>query len=62
LVGGGIANIAHWAIKRRRGQYTWLVVCGSIVVGDLPYLALSLLSLVLLPVYGKCTPITPICR
>ncbi len=45
LAGGGIANVAHWAIGRRRGQYTWLVVCGCIVVGVLPQLVLSLLPL-----------------
>lgn len=44
VVGGGIAEAARWAIGRRRGQYTWLVVCGSIVVGALPTLLLSLLS------------------
>jgi hypothetical protein len=45
IVGGGIAEAARWAIKRRRGRYVWLVVCGSIVVGALPALVLSLLSL-----------------
>ena len=43
LVGGGIAELARLAIKRRRGQYTWLIVCGSIVVGALPSLLLPLL-------------------
>jgi len=43
LAGGGIANVAHWAIGRRRGKYTWLVVCGCIVVGALPRLLLLLL-------------------
>jgi hypothetical protein len=46
VVGGGIAEAARWAIKRRRGPYTWLVVCGSIVVGALPTLLLSLLSFI----------------
>jgi uncharacterized membrane protein len=46
LVGMGIAQVAHWAIQRRRGQYIWLVVCACIVVGALPRLMLSLLSLV----------------
>jgi len=52
LAGGAIAEAARWAIRRRRGRYTWLVVCGSIVVGALPKLLLSLLSIlgsVLLP-------------
>ncbi len=43
VVGGGIAEAARWAIGRRRGEYTWLVVCGSIFVGTLPTLLLSLL-------------------
>ena len=33
LAGTAIAEIARWAIKRQRGPNTWLVVCGSIVVG-----------------------------
>ncbi len=45
LIGGGIAEAARWAIQRRRGEYTWLVVCGCIVLGALPFLLLSLLSL-----------------
>jgi hypothetical protein len=46
LAGGGIAEMARWAIRRRRGQYVWLVVCGCVVVGALPKLLWSLLSLV----------------
>lgn len=46
LVGGGIANLAHLAIGRRRGQYTWLVVCGCIVMGALPHVLLTLVFLV----------------
>ncbi len=45
LAGGGIAEIVRWAIRRRRGRYTWLVVCGCIVLGALPQFTLSLLSL-----------------
>lgn len=45
VVGGGVAEAVRWAIKRKRGEYTWLVVCGSIVVGALPTLVVSLLSL-----------------
>lgn len=44
LAGGGIAEAAHWAIRRRRGEYTWMVVCGGIVVGTLPTLLFPLLS------------------
>lgn len=43
IVGGGIAEAARWAIGGRRGEYTWLVVCGSIIVGALPTLLMSLL-------------------
>jgi hypothetical protein len=46
LAGGGIAEAARWATRRKRGEYTWLVVCGSIALGALPMLILSLLSLV----------------
>lgn len=46
LVGMGIAQVARWAIQRRRGQYIWLVVCACIVLGALPRLLLLLLSLV----------------
>ncbi|MGD2104503.1 MAG: B-box zinc finger protein [Anaerolineae bacterium] len=45
VAGGGIAEAARWSIGRRRGEYTWLVVCGSIFLGVLPTLLLSLLSL-----------------
>lgn len=45
LVGGGIAEAVRWAIQRRRGEYTWLIVCGSIVLGVLPSLLLSLVGL-----------------
>ncbi len=46
VVGGGIAEAARWAIRRRHGPYTWMLVCGCIVVGSLPWLLMSLLSLV----------------
>lgn len=45
VVGGGIAEAVRWATKRKRGEYTWLVVCGSIVVGALPTLVMSLFLL-----------------
>ena len=38
LAGGGIAEAVHWAIRRRRGRYIWLVVCGCLVGGMLPWL------------------------
>ena len=50
LVGVGIAEAVRWAIRGRRGPYTWLVVCGSIAVAALPRLVLSLLSLLTLAV------------
>ncbi|HDQ71802.1 MAG TPA: hypothetical protein ENN19_06860 [Chloroflexi bacterium] len=45
LVGAVIAEAAHWAIRRRRGPYTWIVVCACIFVGALPMFFLSLVSL-----------------
>jgi len=46
LAGTGIAEAARWAIRRRRGRYTWLVVAGAILVGGLPRLLLGLIPLV----------------
>ena len=43
-VGGVIAKAAHWAIGRRRGKYTWLVVCSCIVLGSLSKLVLPALA------------------
>ena len=34
--GGVIADLAHRAVGRRRGRYSWLVVAGGIVIGALP--------------------------
>lgn len=53
VVGGGIAEAVRWAVKRKRGKHTWLIVCASIVVGVLPVLSLSLLSLVGLVAAGS---------
>jgi NADH:ubiquinone oxidoreductase subunit H len=42
VAGTGIAEITRWAIRRRRGRYVWVVVCGSIVIGGLlPVLAVA---------------------
>ncbi len=46
LAGTGIAEAARWAIRRRRGRHTWLVVGGAIVVGSLPRLLLSLVPFI----------------
>jgi len=46
LAGGGIAEVAWRAIRRRRGRYTWLVVAGAIAVGGLPRLLIGLIPLV----------------
>ncbi len=45
LAGGGIASVVRWAVRRRRGRYTWLVVCGSILLGVLFKLLLSFIPL-----------------
>jgi len=52
IAGAAIANAARWAIKRRRGRYVWLVVCGSIVLGALPWMLVTLTLLVASMVYG----------
>jgi hypothetical protein len=46
LAGTAIAEATRWAIGKRNGPYIWLIVCGSIVVGVLPKLFLSLLVFV----------------
>jgi hypothetical protein len=53
LAGGGIAEAARWAVRRRRGKYTWLVVCGCIVVGAMFRLLLSLIPSLLLAGAGN---------
>jgi hypothetical protein len=35
VVGGVIAEVVRWAIRRRRGRWIWLVVSGCIVTGAL---------------------------
>ena len=35
VVGGAIAEVVRWAIRRRRGRWIWLVVSSCIVVGAL---------------------------
>jgi hypothetical protein len=47
LAGGGIAEAARWAIRRRRGPYMWMVVCGCIVAGGLINLLLSFIPYLL---------------
>ena len=46
IAGTAIANVTRWAIKRRRGRYVWLVVCGCIILGALPYVTLALTMLI----------------
>ena len=45
VAGAAIAGVAEWAIKHRRGRYTWLVVCGGIILGAVPHVLLTLISL-----------------
>jgi hypothetical protein len=45
LAGMGIAEVSRWAIRRRRGKHTWLVVCACIVLGGLPMILLPLLGM-----------------
>jgi hypothetical protein len=44
VVGGLIAELVYRANGKRRGQYTWLVVSGCIVIGALPAVGLALLT------------------
>jgi hypothetical protein len=55
-VGLGIAEAAHWAIGRRRGPYTWLVVAGSVLISGLPRLVIALLPLASLPFDVQALP------
>jgi hypothetical protein len=57
IAGGGIAEAARWAIRRRRGQYTWVVVCACIIVGASPWLLLSFLSLVGAALFPEAMPV-----
>ncbi len=41
LAGIGIAEAVRWAIRRRRGPHTWLVVAACILVADGPWLLLA---------------------
>ncbi|MCS7178614.1 MAG: hypothetical protein RML46_02270 [Anaerolineae bacterium] len=43
LAGTGIAEAVRWAIRRRRGRHTWLVVSACLLVGALPWLLTLLL-------------------
>lgn len=45
VAGGIIAEAVRWAVRRRRSQYLWLVVCAAIVLGALPSLLGPLLFL-----------------
>lgn len=47
VAGGVIAEAVRWAIRRRRGRYTWLVVAAAIVVGGAPWVLLSLIPTLL---------------
>jgi hypothetical protein len=48
LAGTGITEAARWAIRRRRGPYVWVVVCGCIVSGTLIKWLASFVPLLLL--------------
>jgi hypothetical protein len=51
LTGTVIARAVRWAVRRKRGEYTWLVVCGSIVLGA----ALPIISFVVVPLIASAT-------
>ncbi len=50
LAGMGIAEAVRWAIRRRRGRYTWLVVAACILVGALPWMLIILLPILSAPI------------
>lgn len=46
MVGVGIAELSRLAIRRRRGKYVWVVVCGCIIIGGiLPIVGVAGLAL-----------------
>jgi len=55
VAGGLIGGIVHWAIGRRRGRWTWLVVAVGMVLGALAAMGVTALlrspSLVSLGIY-----------
>ncbi len=53
IAGGFIADMAHRAVGRRRGRNLWLVTCGAIVIGALPFVGWSLLGALLVLLSGE---------
>jgi hypothetical protein len=45
LTGTAISRAVRWAVRRKRGEHTWLVVCSVIAVGG----ALPIISRVIIP-------------
>lgn len=50
LAGAGIAELTRWAIRRRRGKYTWLVVAACILIGGLPWIVNAVLPVAVAPI------------
>ena len=57
VAGLAIAELARWAMGRRRGPHTWLVVCGCILIGWLINLVVTLVPLVSSLLLEDTTPI-----
>jgi hypothetical protein len=53
--GVGIAEVSRLAIRRRRGRYTWVVVCACIILGGLPMILLQLLGMTLVAMLSAFT-------
>ncbi len=53
IAGATIADMAHRVAGRRRGRYTWLVVCGAIVLGALPFALGETLLILLFGLFGQ---------
>ena len=62
VVGGAIAEIVRWAIRRRRGRWIWLVVSGSIVAGALVAAFYPFLLLLFTPQAAASLPLSMLFR
>ena len=47
MVGGGIAEVIRWAVRKRRSRYLGYAAVGGVILGALPLLLLPLLGLLL---------------
>ncbi len=62
VAGGVIAGVVHWAIRRRRGRWIWLVVSGCIVTGALVVALLPFLFYLFTPQALASLPLSMLFR